>query len=216
MADTQELIRSLAKDSKPDRLMQGPWVLCYRLGGVLLIYAIAVGLILGQRADLSAQLLRPFFLAEIVTLFIVALTGVVSAIHLAFPDEYQQHLAVPVSILSGLAFVVVLLVQAALPPDAGLVIVQGSEIHGMECTICITSIAALPAALLLIFLHKGATVRPWASGAFACVAAAAVGCLMLRLAEPNDSHMHLIIWHYIPTLLFAAIGGVLGKLFLKW
>jgi hypothetical protein len=48
------------------------------------------------------------------------------------------------------------------------------------------------------------------------LAASGVGCLTLRLAELNDSIEHLLQWHYVPTLLFAAGGAMIGKWLLRW
>ena len=86
----------------------------------------------------------------------------------------------------------------------------------MECALCIGSVALIPSALIFALLRKGASVRQFQAGSFAVLAASSIGCLTLRLAEANDSMMHLASWHYGPTVLFAALGAALGKILLKW
>ena len=216
MANTGQLIDALAGDGAPVRPMQTPAQLALRLGGVLLVYAMAVGAVLGLRPDLAEQLQRPFFLAEILLLLAVIFSSVAAAILLVFPDQYQQAGAVRCPVYSAGAFVLLLLVQLCLPPDARMVIPLGTEAHAMECALCIASVAMIPSAWLFFFLRKGASVYPFLSGAYAVLASGGIGCLMLLLAEANDALMHLALWHYIPTLLFAAIGALTGKIFLKW
>ena len=80
----------------------------------------------------------------------------------------------------------------------------------MDCALCIGSVAMLPSLLLFGILRRGATVRPMQAGIFAVLAASAIGCLTLRLSEANDSLAHLLLWHYLPTLIFAALGAVIG------
>jgi hypothetical protein len=69
---------------------------------------------------------------------------------------------------------------------------------------------------MFVLLRKGASIRQLQAGSFAVLTATAIGCLTLRLSEENDSIMHLLQWHYLPTLLFAALGALAGKWLLKW
>jgi hypothetical protein len=59
-------------------------------------------------------------------------------------------------------------------------------------------------------------VHPLQAGAFAVLTASTIGALTLRLAEENDSIVHLVQWHYLPTLFFAVLGAFAGKWLLKW
>lgn len=216
MANTQQLIRSLSQEAKPARLMQGPITLSLKLAAVLLTYALALGFVLEFREDLAVQLSRPMYLAEMVALFMVFLTTLVAAVHLSYPDYYQKQLILPVPILSMAALAALLLLQGTMPTDPLMVLTGEHAHHTYECTICIAASSIIPAAVLFMVVHRGATVRPRLAGGFVVLSAAAVGCLMLRLAEANDSLTHLLVWHYVPTVLFAGLGVVLGKRLLKW
>ena len=216
MNQTDQLIESLAQETKPVTPMRNPVTLALRLGSVLLLYALAIGWVLGLRPDLAMQLQRPFYLAEIMSLAAISLTSLWACVHLAFPDQYQRRIVAQLPILAFGALSIILGVQGFLPHDLRMVIPPPETAHGMECTLCIGSVAIIPSALMLIFLRLGASVHPRAAGAYAVLAAAGIGCLMLRLSEANDSLAHLVTWHYLPTLLFAVIGAGIGKWLLKW
>ena len=74
------------------------------------------------------------------------------------------------------------------------------------------------AASSLDVLHDArfASTHPYSAGSVALLAAFGIGALSLRLAEPTDSIMHVMLWHYLPMLSVAILGLWLGKLVLKW
>lgn len=213
---TQQLIENLAQKIVPIRPMQPPYILALRLGVVLLAYGCIIGWVLGLRPDLMVQFHRPFYLAEIILLAAVTISSFFAAIYLAFPDQYQYPGVTLLPLYSFALFAVLLLVQAFLPPDARMVFPASEGMQGMECTFCVASVAIIPSALMFIFLRKGATSSPPASGAYSVLAAAGLGCFMLRLSEANDSLIHLVLWHYLPIVLFAILGAFIGKILLKW
>ena len=216
MNQTDQLIESLAHETKPVTPMRSPVKLALRLGAVLLLYALVTGYVLGLRPDLAMQLQRPFYLMEILLLAAISLSSLWACVHLAFPDQYQRRIVTQLPILAFGGLSIILAVQGFLPHDVRMVIPSPETAHGMECTLCIASVAIIPSALVLMFLRQGASVHPRAAGAYAVLAAAGIGCLMLRLSEANDSLAHLITWHYLPTLLFAIVGTGIGKWLLKW
>ncbi len=114
-----------------------------------------------------------------------------------------------------IALVGVIIYQLFLPVDARMVMPKAGA-HGLVCALCIASVALIPSAMLFWLIRKGANVRPLQAGSFAVLAASAIGALTLRLAEANDSMLHLASWHYLPTFLFAVLGALLGKQLLKW
>ena len=54
------------------------------------------------------------------------------------------------------------------------------------------------------------------AGLLAVIAAVSVGAITLRLAEANDEIMHLLSWHYLPSIFFASLGALLGRYLLRW
>jgi hypothetical protein len=188
----------------------GRWLLV-----ILGAYALGAQAALGFRPDLAAQLSRPLYISEILLLALLLFSSGAASVLAMYPDAYQKPKLLKLPY--GLFFMLLCLVafQLLLPLDARMVM-PGPHAHGMECAVCIASVALLPAALLFAIMRKGASVRQWQSGAVAVLAASAIGCLTLRLAEMNDSLLHLAAWHYLPTLLFATLGALAGKAFLKW
>jgi len=215
MTDTETLIARLSSEANtPARpLSPGYWgtILVVVLG----IYAIGAQLYLGLRADLILQLTRPAFAAEVGLLVALLLSSAVASVLAMYPDAYQkpQLLLLPYALFFLLALLTVL--QMFAPTDARMV-VPGPDAHGIECALCIGLVALFPSALIFALLRRGASVRQFQAGFLAVLTASAIGCLTLRLAEANDSMLHLLSWHYLPTLLFAALGTAIGKRLLRW
>ena len=194
---------------RPQQMLRLPVLL-------LIAYALAVGNYLGGfRPDILLQLTRPLYALEVVLLAAITFTSIIAAGISMYPDAYQHPgwLKLPNALLAAL-LMLILAQFAFLPSDPRMVVPEIA--NGMECTLCIAAVALLPSALLFRQLRTGASVTPLESGSFAVLASAGIGCLMLRLAEPNDSLYHLVTAHYLPTMLFAIIGAALGRWFLRW
>jgi hypothetical protein len=216
MRDIDTLVAELSSDVANKRAWQrAPAALAGKLLAVLFIYGAAVQVHLGLRADLRLQFARPLFDLEILLLAALALSSVIAATIAMYPDAYQKPgwLKLPYAVAALLA--VLMIVQLAMPTDARMVMAAPGMI-AMHCAMCIGWVAMLPSLLLFVILRRGATVRPLQAGIFAVLAASAIGCLTLRLSEANDSLAHLLLWHYLPTLVFATLGAVIGSRVLKW
>ena len=215
MTNTIDLIASLSAEAKPTKRVGTPAVGLTRLLAVLALYAAGCQIFQGLRPDLGMQLSRPLFTLEILLLSLVLLSSVFASVLAMYPDAYQksQFLKLPYVIFSLLVGLVGF--QLLMPHDAGMVMPEASG-HGMKCALCIASLAFVPSALIFALLRKGASVHPFQAGSFAVLAASSIGCLTLRFAEANDSIMHLVQWHYVPTLLFSAFGALAGKWLLRW
>lgn len=216
MNNTADLIASLSAEVTPVKKARTPSYWAVRLLVLLALYAVGCQFFLGFRPDLELQLTRPLFALETLLLSLLLLSSAVAAVLAMYPDAYQkpQLLKLPYAVFALLVAVVGF--QLWMPADVRMVMPEGASVHAMECAICIASVALIPSALIFALLRKGASVRQFQAGSFAVLASSAIGCLTLRLAEANDSIMHLVQWHYVPTLLFAALGALAGKWLLKW
>jgi hypothetical protein len=213
--NTNDLIASLSAEVKPQQRLEKPAYWCARLLAVCALYAIATQLCLGLRSDFSMQLSRPFFVAEIALLFVLLLTSVLAAVLSMYPDGYQKPKFLKLPYLAFAAVFGLVAFQLLMPHDTRMAGPEAGT-HGIECALCISAVALIPSALIFAILRKGASVRPFQAGAFAVLAASAIGGFTIRLAEANDSIEHLVQWHYIPTFLFATLGALIGKWLLKW
>lgn len=215
MTNTSDLIARLSSEAEISKPLREPAYWAVRLLAILVLYGVATQLFLGLRPDLAMQFTRPLFVLEIGLLVVLMITSILAAILAMYPDAYQKPQLLKLPYGAFLLLVCLVTFQLLMPHDERMVMPQLGA-HGMECALCIASIALIPSALVFALLRKGASVRQLQAGSFAVLAASAIGCLTLRLAEANDSLMHLTSWHYLPTLLFAIMGSFLGKLMLRW
>lgn len=215
MTRTNDLIAQLAQDAAPKRPALKASHEVLRLLVIGLVYAIGAQLYLGLRPDLIERLTDVWFEAEIVSLLFLVLTSIMASVLVMTPDAYQKPALLK---LPYVVFAVLLMIiggQIITIYDIQKMMAD-INIHGMECAICIGAMAIVPSAIMFTILKKGASIRPLQAGAFAIFITTGIGCLALRLAEPNDSLIHLTQWHYLPTLAFALLGAMLGKWLLRW
>ena len=212
--ETADLIASLSREA-PKAPLKPPGYFGWWLGAVLAAYGLGTQFFLHLRPDLAMQLTRPMFASEIILLALLTITSVASSIFAMYPDIHQRRwpLNLPYAVFTAL--VLFILFQMSMAWDVRMV-APPEGAHGMKCALCIASVSILPSALIFGLLRKGASVHPLRAGSFAVLAASGIGCLTLRLSEANDSLMHLAQWHYLPTLLFAALGAWIGKRLLAW
>lgn len=215
MADTKQLIEKLSAEAvavQPLRLQRYGWWMV----GILSVYAICSQCWLeGFRADVSTQLTRPLFLAELLLLAAMLISSAVAAVSAMLPDGVlqKQRMYVPY-VFSGLMLALVMF-QFFMPHDTRMMIPEVPP-HTYECTMYLGFSGMLVTLLLFRILRKGASVMPIQAGALAVIASVSVGALTLRLAEANDDIVHLLSWHYLPSLFFAVLGTLLGRFFLRW
>jgi hypothetical protein len=215
MTNTIDLIASLSAEAKPTKRVAAPSYWSVRLLVVLALYAASCQLFLGIRPDFWVQSLRPYFALEILLLLLLLLSSTVASVLAMYPDAYQKPQLLKLPYIIFILLVGLVSFQLFMPQDARMAMPAVST-HGMECAIRIASLALIPSAIIFALLRKGTSVRQFQAGSFAVLASSAIGCLTLRLAEANDSIQHLVQWHYVPTLLFAALGALIGKWLLRW
>ncbi len=210
---TSELIAYLSQET-PNPCLKTPFYYGIRLGVILIAYAMSVQFFLPFRTDLMAQLLRPMFAIEILLLGLLIIVSIVAVTISMYPDAYQKDslLRIPYFVFGVLVLFIIF--QLAMPHDVQMIIPEIG--YDMRCALCVASVAIIPSAIIFTLLRKGASLHASHAGAFAVLIASSIGCLVLRLSETNDSLIHLMQWHYLPTVLFAVFGAIIGRLLLKW
>lgn len=211
MSDFIKKLSSQIGEVKP---LNHPIKITLKLLSILLIYGILLQKILGLRPDLSTQFLRPLFVIEMVIIFLLFISSLISTVLTMYPDTYQKSKLLKIPYIFFLLLLVVFLIEFLIPHNDLMSIPLVS--HTIECTICILELSIIPSILLFIILKKGATTIPTKSGLFITLTASSLGYLILRLHEMNDSISHLLIWHYFPILIFSFIGSIIGRYLLKW
>lgn len=215
MVDTKQLIQDLSAEAKPVKVVRPLRYIAFLLA-LLSIYAVCAQCWLeGFRPDLVMQLMRPLFMLELLLLAAMLVSASVTSVYAMLPDGTQRkRLMHSPYIFTGGMFVLVIF-QLFLPQDVRMVMSDATS-HTHECTMYIAFSSILPAALIFGLLRKGASVMPMQAGLLAVIAAVSVGAITLRLAEANDEIMHLLSWHYLPSLFFASLGALLGRYLLRW
>jgi hypothetical protein len=211
MPNSQEITGRLVDEATPVKPLPSPRWFWVRLVLGYALYAGGALYWMGLRPDFVLQLMRPLYLIEILILFFIVITSLYQAVLCQYPDRYGRRGQYLPWVTLGL-FVLCLGVQAIFPAPPNPVLSH----HGFECLVCITVLAVLPGGVLFWLNKQGATVTPRLCGALSALAAFALGCLVLRLSEQNDSVTHLLYWHYTPLLMAVLLGYALGRKIFRW
>ena len=211
MPDTNTLIAQLSASNTPVKQAPRPLRFLLLWQGLAIAYVLLVMLFLKPRPDLGMKLHDAMYLGEILLLVAIAATASYSAALLAAPDLHQkrQIAFAPLMPLAGFGLLMWHAWQLDTPPAP-------LPAHHMECLRCIFFLSIAPAAWILMQMRCQASVHPAIAGAVAVLASGSLGCLALRLAEPTDSVLHLLEWHYLPMIGFCALGLLIGNRLLRW
>lgn len=191
----------------PKRLLMGLALACLLCG--------AVGqLMMGIRPDFRATFSDAGLWAEVACLLLLLVSSVGASVLVMVPDAYQKPALtrLPYAVFGGL--VLLCGIQMLVQPELRLQ--DASDLHGLSCTVAIAAVAFVPSAIVMWWLSRGAVVHPMRAGSLAVLTGSALGCLVVRLHEANDSMVHVVVWHYLPTMLFALLGVLLGRRLLRW
>lgn len=209
MRDLEQLVDELSGDAAPTRPAPHPYLLGLKWTLMAAAYLAVALAFSGLRPDLAQALQQPGYVAELLLLVLLFATATTSAALLAFPDLHQKRVLAyaPIVVFALLA---VTLLLGALADTAPL------PAHSIECTLDISLVSLLPAALIFLAMRGYASTHPRWAGSAALLAAFSTGALWLRLYEVNDSIVHVVLWHYLPMLLAGFVGWVLGRRLLRW
>lgn len=211
---TNDLIAGLTRQlDKPVR-PANPW----RMFGVWLAVVspafILMVCLLGLRIDFSERLQEPLFFAELALLITLVITSALSSFWHAFPDFRQQPYIVAAPLLLLIAYGAFLLFRALVP--AATAAPLDIDHSSLECVLCITLFAPLPAGLMLWLIRRGASTTPRRAALLALMVAGASGHLLLKFVEANDNVLHLLTSHLLPILTLGAVGWLMGRKILAW
>lgn len=214
MKDMESLIQELSTAPAIERRLPNPSRQVLMLLAVCGGCGLAAQWCLGLRPDAWGRLASPLFMLEITSLILLLLSCVVASTLATYPDAYQKPgwLRAPYALATLLVITCLLQLWTeplSRPQDA-------TDIHGLSCSVSIAAVAVLPSALVMHMLGRGAVVHPLQAGSLALLTGLALGCLVVRLHEVNDSMFHVLTWHYLPTALGAGLGVWLGRRILRW
>ena len=211
---TEELIQRLAADAKPVRPLR-PLLVRVAVWAALAASSLAVVMLLmGVRRELGDASDRADFAIEAALLLVTALSAAFGALVISIPGATRSPLVRWVPIVAGIACVAWAtgeLVTASMI-DAPV----GRISFAWHCVYKTTSVAAVPGVVLFLMVRRAAPMHAAWAGLLAILATAAVGVLGANIICPNDRPWHMLLWHVVPLMLFAALGAALGAWLLRW
>ena len=85
-----------------------------------------------------------------------------------------------------------------------------------RCGPLIVVMAISWASALFYWVKQGAPTRPGATGSWIAFSAGALAALAMQFVCDHENSMHIVIWHFLPTLLLATVGLAIGRRLLRW
>lgn len=211
---TDDLIGMLAADVAPVPHRAGERRFALALAAGLVGALVWVAEAYGVRADLATVMATEAFWLKVAAPLAIALSGAVVVFRLAHPGVrvrgWRLGLWLPVVVLWVWALAT--LWEAEPAARAGLVL-------GSTWRVCVFNVAAtaLPFGAALIWALRGlAPTRPGWTGAAAGWMAGALGACVYSLHCPEMAAPFLAVWYVIGMGVAAALGGMAGRVWLRW
>ena len=215
--NTDRLIDVLSADLEP--VCHGQFgrtlILAMVMGG-----AAAFGLMLvtvGPRPDLHSTTHLKWLSMKLIFALSVIGTGVPFLIRSMRPGlENGTHW--PVILFPFVATIVVAFVMLALgrPQTWREMLFGVSTFSPARCLLCITFFSAIPLAVLIWALRKGAPIRLRICGAIAGIVAGGLGAAAYGLACMSDTIPFIAIWYGAAIAICAVVGAQVGPSLLRW
>ena len=172
------------------------------------LYLVAIAFFLGVRPSSCGHATGPlFWIATGLIAAVGALAGLL-AFQLSVPGHPEARglrWIVPALVI---AWGGLLLISAAATPDC-------AAGPGLACSLELMAVGLVPAVVLFALLHRAAPLAWARSGLLAGFVLAATGGLALQFLCANQDPLHLFAWHFLPTLLLAALGVLAAARWLR-
>ena len=210
---TDDLIRALTSDLGP----AGPSIE-QRFATVLLpgvvVALILFALTLGPRPDFMAVKGDPRFIFKFVITLLLALCSAMLVWRLVRPGaptrlQVAALAIVPIVLAAGVVAELVALPHALWEP----------KMIGVNGLVCLASIPffALPMLIAaIVALRHGAPTRPGLTGVVAGLFSGAVAAAIYAAHCPDDSPLFVALWYSLAIAIVVAVGGIAGRLALRW
>ena len=210
---TDDLIKALDADasSKAMPLRSAWWVAA---GVAVVIAAVVFWLTIGPRHDIATAMHSMRFLAKFVFTITLAISAFVFIRRLSTPGASTGRAAAWMIAAPLLVAVAVILELFAVPQAE-----WGTRLVGSNMMICMALIPLIgigPLAIFLWMLRYGAPTRPVLAGAVAGLLAGGLSATFYAAHCFDDSPLFVATWYTIAIIILAALGGLGGRLFVRW
>lgn len=169
-------------------------------------------LIAGPRDDLMQAMSQPLVLTKTLLPAVLCLVALVLALRLTRPERDPRlwPLILPFGAALGLWF----WSYATQTPAERFADVSAPALA--ECLGLILLLSALPAALALRWLSRGASTSPHISGALAGLATAAGAATGYSLFCVQDNPLFFVTWYGVAILIVSGLSALAGGRVLRW
>jgi len=210
---TDDLIKALDADARSKAMpLRSVWWVAAAAAAV--IAAVVFFLTIGPRPDIMVAMHTMRFLAKFVFTIVLAVTafGLIRA--LSTPGASTVRAVAWMAAAPVLVAVAVVLELFMVPE-----VMWGTRMVGTNMMICMGFIPLIgigPLAIFLWVLRYGAPTRPVLAGAVAGLLAGGLSATFYAAHCFDDSPLFVATWYTIAIIVLAAIGGLGGRLFVRW
>ena len=210
--DTHDLIRTLAGDSAPVRLLPAPWKRTATWLACSLLYTAAVVIVLAPRGDLASRIQEQRFAIEAVTALATAMLAAFAAFSTVVPGYGRT--AIALLILPLAAWLGSL--GAGCVRDWVEVGPRGMALAtDWGCFPAILVSGGVPTVLMAVMLRRGAPLTPALSMALGGLAAGALADFAMRFHHSEAGVMSLV-WHLAAVFILLTVAARSGRHVLNW
>ncbi|HMO04258.1 MAG TPA: DUF1109 domain-containing protein [Kiritimatiellia bacterium] len=206
---TDDVISRLAAEVAPVRRLPAPGVQWAVWLGISLAYLGAFTAVSGVRGDLAAVVGDPSFIGLTVLFTVMGVLAGYAAFVTSVPDrDLPAGVRWSLLLASGISLGWLGLLGGTTPGCA-----PG---HGLACAVHIFLLGILPTVVLVVALKRAAPANLVGSGILIGLALNSLGAAALQFACDNQDPLHLLVWHWLPGVVFAFAGILLARRFLRW
>jgi len=181
-------------------------------GGAAAVVLMVIAL--GVRPDLAEAPRDPMFWVKLGVPALILASAFAGCTRAGRPGARVASAAATLAVPVGAIGLLAALALASAPPGT-----RGALVMGGSWAACVISIAllALPVFAGALWAMKGlAPTRPALAGTFAGLLAGAAGALVYSFHCPEMAAPFIASWYLLGIVVPAAIGGLAGRMLLRW
>jgi hypothetical protein len=210
---TDDLIRAMTSDlAPPGPSIETRFAVAF-LPGVLVALAL-FAVTLGPRGDLALVAGDMRFLFKFVVTLLLALCSALLVWRLVRPGAPAR---LQIAVLGFVPLVLtagVLVELFVLPAGSWCPKLIGS--NGLVCLVSIPFFALPMLIAVILALRQGAPTRPTLTGVVAGLFAGGFAAAIYAAHCPDDSPLFVALWYSLGIAIVALVGGLVGRLALRW
>lgn len=202
--DTDKLIQDLAKEGQPVKRLRSPHVRFAFWLTISAIYIVIGLFVAGLRGDCAAKLCCAGFMWQTCCILGLGILAAYLAFVMSVPGRKPgAALRWSVILLAAATLTTLVLLTCTTPGcTAGA---------GLSCSLKVTAFGVIPAFILIGMLTRAAPLKCVLCGILIGIVALALGAAAMQFVCGSDDPLHLLLWHYLPGILFVIIGIMIAN-----